>query len=130
MPLFIGSNYKVEATKYNIVLYCKPEVDKIKSEQAKDRLRKRYGDDVKFKSDEDLLDPEKGWVTLGYFSNIANSLSYCIIHEIEVSELKDLETVVNRVKEVESNILKALEKVDELKLKEVMKPDEKTEVDE
>jgi hypothetical protein len=128
VPLFIGEEYKLESMKYNVVLYCKPEVDKEKSERMKETLRKRFGEDVKFKSeDNDVEDNQKGWSVAGYFANVENALSYCVVHEIEKSKLKDLETVVDLVKQLEANIKIALSKIPVENVKSVMVKDDKDE---
>jgi hypothetical protein len=122
MPLFIGEEYKLETTKYNVVLYCKQELDAIKSERMKVILRKRYGNDVKFKSeDETTPEAQKGWVAAGYFSNVGNALSYLINHVVELSNLKDVQTVVDVINKAQSNILKALSEFDSVKLDGVTK---------
>jgi hypothetical protein len=121
MPLYIGNDYKLETMKLNIVLYCKPEINKEKSDRMKEVLKKLHGEDVKFKSDEE--DYVGGWVTVGYFSNYRNALSKIIGLEVEKSELKDVQTVMNRIDKAERDIVSALSEVSKLQLVESSKPD-------
>ena len=124
MPIFVGKDYKLESMKYNIVLYCKPEIDKIKSDRMKETLKKIHGEDTKFKSDD--ADYVGGWVIAGYFSNIKNAFLKIVTLEIEKSDLKDVQTVVDRIDKAENNILSALFEVNKLKIDESLKSDEKT----
>ena len=104
----IGENYKLGTMPHNIVLFGKPEVNKEKSDRMKEMLRKIHGDKVKSDEDDNV---EKGWTPVAYFGNIVNAFNYIITLEIEKSDLKDLETVVDAVKNSMVNINKATEKL-------------------
>jgi hypothetical protein len=52
---------------------------------------------------------------------VGNALSYLINHVVELSNLKDVQTVVDVINKAQSNILKALGEVDSIKLNEITK---------
>lgn len=82
----VGEKYRVGARSRNIVLYSKVE----KQEDA-----------------ENLDEDEKvegGWYIAGYFSNVENALMALVEREVEKTKMKDLQTVLDAIKEVQQDI--------------------------
>jgi hypothetical protein len=60
-------------------------------------------------NDEDKA--EKGWRIEGYYSNIENCLNALVRMEVNKSDLKDLQTVLDRINEANKSIIEALSKI-------------------
>jgi len=122
MPIMVGENYKIEKMRLDIVLFMKKgAVDEAKSERMKAILKARYGDkDSNADDDEDAKEDSKGWLVAGYFANLENVLSYLINLEIERVKLKDLQTVVDVIKQAKKEIKEALEKISEKAINDAM----------
>ena len=67
----IGKNWKIESDELNVILYKK------QSEKAK-----------------------RQWRAVGFYRTVANALKDLVNHEIRATELKDLQTVVNKIDEL------------------------------
>ena len=128
MPIYIGNSYKLEATKYNIVLFSSLKSLE-RSDRMKESLKKRWGDKPK-ESSEDDDNSQSGWRVAGYFSNIGNALNHLINLEVENSDLKDVQTVVDIIKKATVEIKEALSKIPTENLKDSLKNEDKLEKDE
>ena len=76
----IGKRWKVEADSLNVIL--------LKKRTRKSREGKTYQD----------------WETIGYYSTPANALKGLVNYEVRETELKDLQTVVDKIVELEKQI--------------------------
>jgi hypothetical protein len=90
MSIKVGENYKVDAIKNNVVLYEKFDHRKIDENIGEEEYPEEK--------------VENGWKVDGYFSSVEGALLALLKREVEKSELKDLETILNRIKEVEGLI--------------------------
>jgi hypothetical protein len=95
----------------------------------KESLKKRWGDKPK-ESSEDDDNSQSGWRVAGYFSNIGNALNHLINLEVENSDLKDVQTVVDIIKKATVEIKEALSKIPTENLKDSLKNEDKLEKDE
>lgn len=105
MAILIGKNYKLETMRLNIVLFGKPEViteDRMQVLKAMFKARKGMSED------DELEFKNKEWIVEGYFSNIQNALTHLINLEVEKSDLKDVQTVVEVVNKALGEIKDAL----------------------
>lgn len=91
MPVMIGQNYKIESDKLNLILYSNFPPDLEKSERMKQNLRVKLGNDVVFKDHADKWQPE------GYFSNLRNLVKYIAELELRLTDIKDLQTITDRM---------------------------------
>ena len=112
MPLMVGENYRVEKIRLDIVLLEKVNPDMEKSLRMKATMLKYKNVD---KSEDEVDDDEekttgdrKGWRVAGYFGTMSNVLSHLINLEVEKTDLKDVQTVVDAINRACREIKEAL----------------------
>jgi len=82
--MLIGKDYKIESDNLNVTLYRK-----VKEKGKRNPVSKQ-------------------WTAIAYFSNIGNALDYLINLELNETELKDFNQVVERQNELH-DLVKSLE---------------------
>jgi hypothetical protein len=114
----VGENYKVGADRLNVILYSKDnDKDPARVERMNKMWEKRgrppkaakVDDDDKIDDGEDKA--EKGWKVEGYYSNVEFCLLALFRKEVNRSDLKDLQTVLDRINEAEKTIIKTLSEI-------------------
>lgn len=122
--IMIGENYKVGTIKLNIVVYQKFEADPERVERGKALSRYRHGGNINpveiVEEDDGEDKAEKGWKVVGYFRDISNALNYIVNLEIERSELRDIQTVVDMVNKTSEDIKVALSQIPKESLEKAM----------
>lgn len=106
----VGENYKVGSDRYNIILYGKDiNKDPVKVERMNKMWEKRRALENLEKVDDDNEDKaEKGWRIEGYYSNVENCLNALVRIEVNKSDLKDLQTVLEKINDAKREIKEAL----------------------
>lgn len=94
MPLFLGENYKIESDELNVTVYKKSDTTSVRSE----RMRKMH--EAKGR----VLTGKQTWGVKGYYSTIKSALHGIIDQEIRDTNLKDIQTVINKIDELHSLI--------------------------
>jgi len=77
--MLIGKNWKIEADELNVILYK--------------RQGQKLGEKAKYQ-----------WKAIGFYSTVANALKDLVNYEIRATGLKDLQTVVNKIDELNKRI--------------------------
>ncbi len=80
--MLIGNNWKVESANLNVILY-----------RRKKRVRKE--------TKEVYLD----WEVVGYFAKVEGALRELVNQGVRDTQLKDLRTVVAKIKELETSLI-------------------------
>ncbi len=86
--MLIGKRYKIESDELNITLY--------------EKIKKTY------KKGNKAGQSELVWQVLGYYSSVANALMGLVNMEVMKTGLKDLDSVMKRIDELEKMIKAAL----------------------